>query len=228
MKEKLWYTRRAKNRRIWLKHISGIPHWAARLIGKRHGKVGIPRMESAGWTSAYIERKQSCYAAYTNKEYAFCDQLLSYLRVEARKLGAGILLLEQEQKRMLPAVEDGLGLSGQARMAKLIFAEREQAKRKITQSVVRMAEIKEIILCVEEIVAQRCDRANQLFRGHIMAYWTGILQTHADASSTPVLALPNETAKEKYDLQHNQGWDEINNIVCSYRNPLDLEARLPS
>ena len=215
--DKQEYTRKASKRRIWLKQISWVFHWIAMLIGKQHGKAGLPRQDNEGWTSTYIERKVSSFTEFTNKEYAFCVDLLSDLRLEASKIMTEIAVMEESPE---DAAASGApaSVAQQARAEKTADAKRNTITLRKNSAIIRLAEINEIIHCVDAIIEQRCDAANQVLKAHLMAYWTGVLITHQDKniSSKPTFILPNITAQAQYKSRHELGDDEMAKLIQGY------------
>ena len=209
---------KARKRRIWIKHVSWQPHFCATLVGKRHGGNGLAKDDGAGWTSSFIQRKLASYMAFENAEFAFCEELLSALRVESEKVKSELLLLKREESAVTEPNETSE--ANQIRSQKAYQAQKLSLFQQKQAFIARLAEIKEIINSVETIILHRCDEAGRRVESHLLAYWTGVVRTHPDRSvpSAPTLALPVSSARAQYDRRHLEQNRTIEEILHEYND----------
>ena len=203
---------RARKRRIWIKNVSWRPHFYASFVGRRHGGAGLAKDDGDGWTSPLVRRKLASYLAFENAEFAFCEELLSDLRVESEKVKSELLLLNKEESEIVEPNE--ASEANQMRAQKAFQAKKLSMFLQKQGQIARLAEIKEIINSVEIIILQRCDEAGRRVESHLLAYWTGVVQTHPDRCipNAPKMALPVSSAREKYEERHaenNCGVEQI-------------------
>ena len=207
---------KARRRRLWIKNVSWHPHFCASFMGRRHGGAGLAKEDGDGWTSSFVKRKLASYMAFENAEFAYCEELLADLRVETEKIKSELLLLKRE--------ESSAGEPNEACEANQIRAQKEYQARKLTMfqqkqgMITRLAEIKETVNSVEAIILQRCDEAGRRVESHLLAYWTGVVQTHADRNvpCAPTMALPASPARDQYDRRHRENNRDIEQILREF------------
>jgi hypothetical protein len=196
-----------------------------RSKGKRDGKIGLPKQDKDGkWLSPKIACEQAAYQQRASEIWQKVESDTAPLRTEHLSLiesgKPSQLVMLQDKIRyyrensdhyVRRQGEDALDESAirtrrikerGLRAENSIHAEIEQLAAEIMADECRAQELAVKIANEENLAHLRADKAENVSRARITAYWDGVLQTHPDKQIPPTPKFTQISSEESYLRLH--------------------------
>jgi hypothetical protein len=171
-------------------------------LGKRDGKMSLPRKDETGlWNSAYMQKEVDSLAQYISQEWENTEKANANPFSESER----IRIEMQQDKKFL----ENLLLTPPKEWKKTAtgdyFTRKQELEKAIDEMTIRFSELTQQIAEREHITRLNCEKAANHCKQRIDAYWCGVLKKHTLVNELPPIppGLPDMLASEKTYFSHH-------------------------
>lgn len=171
-------------------------------LGKRDGKVSLPRKDETGrWNSAYMQKEIDSLAQYVSQEWENTEIANTKPYSEKERIRSEV----RQNKKFL----ENLLLSSPKEWEKATtgnyFTRKQELESAIDKMNIRCSELTQQVAERERITRLNCEKAANHCRQRIDAYWCGAMKTHSLVVELPPLPprLPDTFESEQTYFSHH-------------------------